>query len=47
MPLMLFVDCLIRAIRRIGAPVQRAITRFFVEKGFFGTEAFPKIFHHS
>ncbi|CEG73418.1 hypothetical protein RMATCC62417_08808 [Rhizopus microsporus] len=30
-----FADRLIRAIRRIRTPVQRAVARFFVEKGFF------------
>ncbi|ORE10236.1 hypothetical protein BCV72DRAFT_199935, partial [Rhizopus microsporus var. microsporus] len=42
-----FADRLIRAIRRIRAPAQRAVARFFIEKGFFfffGTEAFPEIF---
>ena len=42
-----FADCLIPAIRRIRAPVQDAAARFFIEKSFFGTEAFPEIFHHN
>ncbi|KAL4213045.1 hypothetical protein AB4K20DRAFT_2005006 [Rhizopus microsporus] len=40
-----FAGRLIRAIRRIRAPVQRAVARFFIEKGFFGIETFPEIFH--
>ncbi|PHZ08672.1 uncharacterized protein RHIMIDRAFT_241434 [Rhizopus microsporus ATCC 52813] len=38
-----FVDSLIRALRRVRAPVQRAIARFFIKEGYFGTEAFSEI----
>jgi hypothetical protein len=42
-----FADRRIRAIRRIRTSVQCAVGRFFIEKGFFGTEALPEIFHHN
>ncbi|CEG75003.1 hypothetical protein RMATCC62417_10116 [Rhizopus microsporus] len=39
-----FVDRLIRAIRHIRAPVQRAVARFFIEEGFFLAQ---KRLHHN
>lgn len=38
-----FADRLIHAIRRVRAPIQRAVVHFFIEKGFFDTETFSKI----
>jgi hypothetical protein len=42
-----FADRLIRAIRRIRAPVQHAVVCFYIEKDSFGTKAFPEIFYHN